>query len=298
MKILITGATGFVGRNLMPKLLENGHEILEITIEQEISHKLYGDKGDHFLYKSENHQELVEKIKEFKPEIVIHLASYLTSSDSYLNLSKLIQANIIFLADILDTLKIVPPKLFINTGTFAEYFSNDDLLDPAYLYAATKTASRFLVKYYSKAYNFKYITVVPFSIYGINGSQNKLMDYLVDSLNSSEVINFTAGEQILDFIHVNDVANAFLCIAENYIKIYSGETFYAGTGKGLSIRELGMLIEKISGKKLNVKWGGLPYRVRDVMRAVAPLFKNNSKIPWKAFIEIESGIKERLEICK
>ena len=93
-KILITGSTGFVGRHLVPKLLENDFQVLEITRSQSKSLKLFGDKTSKIEVSD---PRLKEKIKDFNPEVAIHLASYLTSSDSLAEAEKLISSNITFL---------------------------------------------------------------------------------------------------------------------------------------------------------------------------------------------------------
>jgi nucleoside-diphosphate-sugar epimerase len=288
MKVLITGATGFVGKHLVPKLLKN-HDVYEITIEPALSQLLYNGKIHSFHFTGIQ-KDLVKFVEEIKPDAVIHLASFLTSSDDFQDVEKLIIANIKFLLNILDSLKNISPKLFINTGTFAEYFNNDEKFDPAYIYAATKTASRSFLKYYSGAYNFRFITVVPFSIYGGQDTQKKLLDYLIES--SEKEIDFTAGEQLLDFVHVEDVADAYCKIIDNEKYIVNGDTFYIGTGKGTSIRQLASLIEAVLGKKLNINWGARPYRKRDVMKAVAPVALNNISIGWKPSIDLMNGIKK------
>jgi nucleoside-diphosphate-sugar epimerase len=117
MRILITGSTGFVGRHLVPKLLNKGHEILELTIEPQLSTQLYGDST--IKYKITDDQEgLTESIESFKPDIVIHLASFLTSADDYQTLTKLLSTNILFFCRVLDAIKNLDIKLFINTCIF------------------------------------------------------------------------------------------------------------------------------------------------------------------------------------
>jgi len=112
-------------------------------------------------------------------------------------------------------------------------------------------------------------------------------------MNSELPIKMTEGEQILDFIHVYDVANFFVFILQNKCKFYAlenGEEFHLGTGRGTSIRELASILEKKYGKKCNVIWGGIPYRKRDTMYAVAPIAKNIKELGWKAKIKLENGI--------
>jgi len=292
MRILVTGATGFVGKQLIPKLLEN-NQVYEVTIEPNISRKEFGEDVTSFFYTGDQ-KGLVNFFSETKPEIIIHLASYLTSSDEFTDVEKLINANIMFLLNILNACKYSLPKLFINTGTFAEYLNNDENFEPAYVYAATKTASRSFLKYYSGAYNFKFITMVPYSIYGENDSQKKIMDLLIDA--AEKPIDLTSGEQILDFIHVEDVAEAYCKIVNKGNIFLNDETFYIGTGKGTSIRELAKIVESVIGKKLNINWGAKSYRKRDVMKAIAELSKNNVKCNWHHKIELLDGISKIIKV--
>jgi len=295
MKILITGATGFVGQNLLPKLISKGYSIFEITIEPEKSKQLYASNTYQFFYTGENHQSLVKEINTFKPNVCIHLASYLTSADDYNAMRKLLQANIEFTCSILDALKQSGLSCFINTGSFAEYFQGDGKFDAAYLYTATKTASRSLVSYYSNVYNFKSITVAPYTIYGGIDSQKKIIDLIYDSLNSTIALDLTKGEQILDFIHVDDIADFFILLVENFNLVPSGSGFQLGTGIGHTLKELGEIIEKESGKRANINWGGKEYRPRDVMFAVANTSLQYHLLKWRPKINLAAGVKMYLK---
>ena len=197
MRILITGSTGFVGRNLVPILLKKSNLILEITRNIDKSNSLFGDSTEKYLITDE--QEAFKlAIKQFNPEIVIHLAAMLTAADDYESIQKLLNSNISFLCRLLDALKETQIKLFVNTGTFAEYYKGDGVLDPAYLYAATKTASRAFIDYYSKTSNYKQITIVPYTIYGGRNSQKKIIDIIFDSIKSDVPIDLSPGNQLLD----------------------------------------------------------------------------------------------------
>ena len=116
----------------------------------------------------------------------------------------------------------------------------------------------------------------------------------MEALNSPAPIKFSGGEQILDFIHVNDMADFFTTL---FTKMYKKEWSYnfielhLGSGFGHSIKEIAQIMEELSGKKVNAIWGALPYRKFDTMHAVAPIGKNIELLGWKSKIDIRKGIK-------
>jgi nucleoside-diphosphate-sugar epimerase len=290
MRILVTGSTGFIGRHLIPALLDKDHQVLEITRSSEKSFNIYGTKTLK-LEITNNHDYFKSTIIDYNPEIVIHLASFLTASDEYKDINNLIESNITFLLRILDSISNTEAKLFINTGTFAEYKTGKEIIkEPAYLYAASKTASRSFVDYYSKTYNFKQFTVVPYTIYGGIDSQKKIIDYLYDSISSQDILDLSPGNQKLDFIHVFDIVNLYLHLIKNFDSIPNNQNIYAGTGVGTSLKELAILIEELTSSKLKINWGGKAYRINDIMDATAMIQLNDLIPSWSARIGLEEGV--------
>jgi len=289
MKVLVTGATGYVGRHLLPKLVKISNiEILTINRSLQKATEIFSELD--CIHTSTDEWG---KIKEFNPEIVFHLASMITSRNDREILNDIIDSNIMFGIKLLDRLRECSNlKLFVNTGSFAEYRLGTDKIDNAYLYTATKTAFRQFVDYYSKLDSYKYIHIVPYTIYGGGDSQKKIIDYILDSFESTVPVKMTKGEQVLDFIHIEDIVSFFIHILKNidqFIELPNGETLYLGTGKGTSIKELAALLEKKYGKKANINWGSLPYREKDVMYAVAPIGKL-IELGWLPKIKIEDFI--------
>lgn len=289
MKLLITGSTGFVGRHLVPKLIDLGHEILEVTRNPLVCEDLYGNKTKKYKI-TYNQENFIQSVRNFNPEVAIHLASYLTANDDYLSLQTLLQTNIEFYCRVLDALKNSNLKLFINTGTFAEYFKGDGVLDPAYLYSATKTASRAFLDYYSKVYDFKQTTVIPYTIYGGSDSQKKIIDIIYDSVMSQTPIDLSPGEQVLDFIHIDDVVDFYLHILENVNQLPHRSNFQLGTGHGHTLRQVAEIIEKVTEQETHINWGGKAYRPADVMYAVADMNYKLILPNWQPSIDLEKGI--------
>lgn len=291
MRILITGATGFVGRNLINKI--KNHNLALIVRDNSNAKNLFGND---IKYINFNDSTYKSDIEEFNPEMVIHLASYLTSKYETEDVKNLIDANIMFGTLLLDALMKTDLKYFINTGSFSEYYKGNKELDPAYLYSATKIAFRTILDFYRNVKKFNVIQVVPYTIYGNNDTRKKLINYIITSLESSNPINMTKGDQILDFIYVTDVVDFYINLIENINNLKSDYVeYHVGTGVGTSIREVAKLLEEITNKKTNIRWGAESYRSRDVMKAIAPISKSVNELSWKPKIYLKDGLKMILE---
>lgn len=294
MRLLLTGITGFVGQNLMPMILSEFPDVEILTLNISKDQPLALQKYNYPQCKHVLSTDFVA-VEKFDPEVVFHLATVTTPRNDTEIIKPMLTANIEFGVFLLNSLRNCPSlKLFVNTGSFAEYMYGPGKIEDAQLYTATKSAFRHFVDYYSKLSGYKYITVVPYSIYGGIPTVKRIMDYIIESMDAENPVDMTYGEQILDFTHVSDLAGFYVHILKNmelFRGIDNGEEFHIGTGKGLSIKDLAIIVEKTYGKTCNIKWGGRPYRERETMHAVAPIAKNISMVNWRANIDVVEGIR-------
>lgn len=288
MNILITGSTGFVGRHLIPALQQNeNYDLICVSRDVEKAKALYGDTRIVYISTTE-----LYKIQECTPECVIHLAAYLSSKNDSETLHSLLDSNIVWGVEFLNALKNCRSlKFFVNIGTFAEYRFGSMSVDNAYLYSATKTAFKQLLKYYADLSGYKFVHIIPYTIYGGEDSQKKIIDIIKDSFDATHPVLMTKGEQLLDFIHINDVVS-FLNFVVTHMDILAridDVDYHLGTGTGTSVRDLATMMEKKHGRHCNVEWGGIPYRERDVMYAVAPITKL-LMLGWRPTCKLENYI--------
>lgn len=291
MNILITGATGFIGQRIVRRLVKEIDGVKILTINRNKA------KAETLLPYPECRHAEVESMRNeiiaFEPQLCCHLATLSTSRNDSEIIEPIIESNITFGIKLLDILKETPSlKLFVNVGSFAEYRNGVERgIKDAYLYTATKSAFRHFVDFYADLCGFNYITAVPYSVYGGDDTAKKLMDYMIDSIDAEIPVKMSPGEQVLDFIHVDDVVDFFIKIAGNtgFGELPQGETFHLGTGCGTKVRQLARMISETVGRPLNIEWGGLNYRPLDVMHAVAPT-ANHGITGWKANISLQEGI--------
>lgn len=292
MRVLITGATGFVGQNLLPMLIKECPDIEILTLNRHV------EKAERlFPYERCHHISMEARggICDFAPEVVIHLAAMSTARNDDEVVDALLDSNIKFGVWLLQTLKACPSlRLFINTGSFAEYRCGAMELNDAYLYAATKTAFRSFLRYYADLCGYHYINVIPYTIYGGKMTIKRLVDYIWESQSSGQPVDMTEGEQILDFTYIDDLCSFYVfCLKhlERLCSLKQGEDYHIGTGQGNTPRDVARIIERITGRPCHINWGGRPYRDRDTMFAVAPVAKNIEQLGWRAKINLEDGLR-------
>jgi CDP-paratose synthetase len=295
MRILITGGTGFVGQNFVPHMLSqhSEHELLLLCRNVSAAQAKY--RATDYPQLQSAPAEDWSAVVRFNPELVIHLAAFSTAANDETVIDRLIDSNIRYGVHLLHALSACSRlRLFVNTGSFAEYRQGVRCVDNAYLYSATKSAFRCMLDYYAKLYNFNYLTAIPYSVYGGIPTIKRIMDYLLEAADATTPIAMTPGEQVLDFIHVDDVAAFYSNVCNNiapFLNLPQGYEFHLGTGRGYTLREVASQLEQVLGKRLNIQWGGRPYRERDTMYAVAPISMNSEYDLWHSRITLVEGLR-------
>lgn len=290
-KIIVTGATGFVGSNLVKYLLNKEFQIAVIVREDSNLSNLEGVINDIEIYCYDNNlKNLISFFKKINSEFIFHLASNFIAEHEFKQVDSLVESNITFGLHLLEAMRVSGVKKLINTGTSWQHYNNEEY-NPVCLYAATKQAFESLIEYYVQAEGFSVITLKLFDTYGENDKRPKLINLLNKYADEDTELNMSAGEQILNLVHVLDVCNAyynaFRLIStndNNEHNIYSVKH-----NESYSLKDVIRLFEKVTAKSIKVKWGQRPYRKREVME----LWRNGKTLPnWEAQITLEQGLQK------
>lgn len=288
MKIFLTGATGFVGSQLARRLLSAGHEVavlvraesrldtLQPVLSQIGVHRYDGSYGS-----------LAQAMHDAKPEAIIHLASLFLVQHKPEDVERLVRANIGFPAQLLEAASQSGVRHLINTGTFWQHYQNE-AGNPANLYAASKQAFEALLAWYVEARGMKAITLKLFDIYGPGDTRPKLFHLLRDCARTGNSLKMSPGGQLLDLVFIDDVLDAYELALQRLSGVTGHECYAVSNPVRVSLRELVRTYAEVVGRPVDIEWGGLPYRPREVMEP----WSDGTTLPgWQVRTGLEEGIR-------
>ena len=254
MNILITGANGYLARNLTTSF--SSHNVFELTRDNNTA----------------------EFVKQVNPDVVIHtIVSYGRNNES---ISEIYNSNLFTGIKLLETVKeLNHPVTFINCGTSLEKYTN--------LYSISKGQLVEFGKFISND-KLQFINMNLEHFYGPNATNNFITFVLNECLKNND-IPLTAGTQRRDFIFIEDVLDAFLTVIENRNNLENFETIDVGTGISTPVKEVVEKIKELTKSISNLKFGEVPLRDTEVEEMSANIIKLQS-LGWKSKHTLTEGL--------
>lgn len=285
MNILVTGATGFIGTNLTRELRKE-HNLFILGQFEGDPEKL--NLPGYIM--DDDINKLADYIKSNQIEGIIHLASLYLTVHTPEQIKDLVSSNVYFGTAVLEAASLAGTvKWFLNTGSIWQNYNVKGMeYNPVNLYAATKQAFIDMAKYYTDVFKIRFCTLKLCDTYGPNDTRRKIFKLFKDYSESGEVLKMSPGEQLIDLLYITDIVAGFAQL----VKLLSegaglNPEYVLSSGRQIPLKELASLFVKVSGRNLNIEWGGLPYRKREVM---VP-WKGVIVPGWKAKVSIEEGVQ-------
>lgn len=292
MKILVTGATGFIGRNLIKRFVNQDYSLTAIVRSN--SNTTFIDSNVEVFYYSGDTSELETFFRNHQFDGVIHLASLFLASHNPKDIAPLMQSNIQFGTELLEVCKQNQVKWFLNTGTFWQHYESDSY-NPVNLYAATKEAFEVIAKYYTQTSDLVFATIKLNDTFGPNDTRNKVFNLWQKIAASQESLEMSGGEQIIDISYIDDVVDAYCLLIKELNSPqrakFHNRSFVVSSKERMSLRDLAELYQNATHSKLNINWGQRPYREREVMRP----WEGGEPVPgWKPKYSLAQAIQKTL----
>lgn len=283
MKILITGGSGFVGRNLAEHFSLLGHEIVILT--RNIAYNQKNLKLNHSVsvinYSAED--DIKSALHAVQPDVIIHAAcAYGRSGESYLDM---LDGNVRFGLIVAESAANLNKAItFVNIGTSLPSKTNAYSISKAQL-------QDWLELIQEKSPGFNVVNIKLEYVYGPGDDPSKFVMQLIKSFKENKPsYSLTGGEQCRDFIYINDVISAFDCIIKNLAGISKMEDIGLGTGVAVKLSDFIKSLHEETGSRTVLKFGEIPYAKSEVMYTKANL-TILSALGWKPEFTYREGVR-------
>lgn len=292
-KILVTGASGFIGSHLCRQLCSFGAEVHTISRSQHSSNidYLYWHRGD--LANIETVRNLIRNVK---PAIIFHLASHVTGSRSLEFVLPTFESNLVSSVNLLNAAAEIGCRRFVLTGSLEEPESSDSEAIACSPYAAAKWASTAYAHMFHKLYQVPVVITRLFMVYGPGQKDlKKLIPYVILSLLQGQAPKLSSGQRQIDWIYVNDVVEGLLAVAQK--SNVEGHTFDLGSATLTSIHDVIQQLISLINPQIEPLFGAIPDRPMERVR-VADTSYTYSKIGWQPTTSLERGLEETVNWYK
>ena len=246
-KILLTGSTGFIGSELL-KNLSNYNKVY-ITLRKKNNINLNNKNIIKIYFNS--YKNLSHKFKKLKIDTVIHCATHYVKNHKFEDMKKFSESNILFGNIILENLKIMRVKKFVNFSTVWENF--DGKKDNYYnLYSAYKAGFGKIISFYKKKNrDIKFLNLVISDTFGLGDKRKKIVNLLKTNYKKNLITKIVSKNLYINLLNVKDIVNAIELILK---KNYKSDTYILKNKNDFKIYDIIKEIDKYSQKKLIVKW--------------------------------------------
>ena len=301
MRVIVTGGAGFIGSHINKVLLDAGHQVKVVDNLSRAS-KENLDSRVEFVQMDVSSPELVKELQGF--DAGIHLANYIVVPESVANPVEYAENNVVGTVKLLESMRQAAVKkiIFSSSATVYGDSANLPLTEDSPLgvqtnqYGASKVAMEAFISVYNKLYNFDVIHLRYFNPFGPfedhKPETHAIPNFIVATLKKEPIPLYWNGEQIRDFIYVEDLASAHVAVLETK----GLEIFNVGTETGTKVKDVIDTIFDIVGYRVETK--DLGQRAGDVHATYASSQKLIQKTNWRPKTSLRDALVKTIEYFK
>jgi len=290
-RIVVTGASGFIGRHTLRPLLERGFEVHVLS-----RRRLEGDVAARV---SEHEVDLLDAdateaaVSTIGATHLLHLAWFAEHGkfwDARENLDW-VEAT----SRLVESFESAGGTRAVFAGTCAEYDWTGDCcneetpLRPATVYGASKHAARQLVESYAASTGLSVAWGRVFFTYGPGEQPTRIVASVARALVAGENVACSDGTQVRDFLYVEDLGSAFAALADSSVE----GALDVGSGEPLALRDVLLRLEQLAGSEDLVRLGEAPAR-DEPARIVADTRRLHSDLKWRPSYTLDDGLERTL----
>lgn len=287
-RVLVTGATGFVGQHLCRRLAAQGTTTFGLS--RSASRDTLPLGVIPIAADVTQRDEMIAALDGARPSHVVHLAA-VGATKPFLPIEEARRVNLTGTIHVLEASQLVGIERFLHVGTAYEHSATASQ-QPHNPYVASKVAAWSFWQTFIAEHKLDAVAVRLYYVYG-PGQVHGLIPAAIRAAQSHASFEMTPGEQWRDFVYVADVVDA-LCAALT-LHIVCGQTYDIGTGVGLQVKTAVQRIFEITESRGEYRLGALGYRPNEEMQLIAVLAAAQRDLKWQAQVQFEEGIARTIE---
>lgn len=284
-RVLLTGGTGFVGRQAIDPLLAAGHEVHAVSRSE-------GGGAPGVTWHRADLLDGAEVVAEVEPELLLHLAWYAEHGSFWTSPENVrwVEASL----RLLRAFAAAGGRRAVMAGTCAEYdwsvpvhaYAEDAPVRPATLYGAAKHGLHEVAAAYAEQAGLELAWGRIFFLYGPGEAPGRLVPAVARAVLAGEVAETTAGTQVRDLLHVAEVAAAFAALIDSDV---TGPVNVA-SGEPHELREVIQLVAQLAGRPDLVRLGARPMREGEPARIVADVARLRDEVGYQPRTGLHEGL--------
>ncbi|MGG6264023.1 NAD-dependent epimerase/dehydratase family protein [Leptolyngbya sp. AN03gr2] len=284
-KVLVTGASGFIGRSLCQRLCHHQAQVFGVSrFPQESTGAVRWMQAD-----VTSLEEMQRIIAQVKPDILFHLAADSSASRSLEAVRSTLQGNLVSTVNLLTLMAEMGGRVVL-AGSLEEPDQGEFPIASS-PYAAAKWASSVYAQMFQELYQLSIVRARLFMVYG-PGQMNfkKLIPYVTSALLNGEAPQLSSGQRLIDWIYIDDVVDGLIAAAQSS----EDGLFEFGSGTLTSITEVVHQLNRMINPSIQPMFGALSDRPMEQVR-VANLAASMSKLNWRPKVSLEEGLARTVE---
>jgi nucleoside-diphosphate-sugar epimerase len=302
-RVLVTGASGFIGSHLTRRLLDAGAEVHALTsvVSSVYPTRLVDVRDRINLHEASlTDRGALEAVAALvKPAYVFHLGAYTHVGKSWQRVDECVQVNVQGTVNLLMALAPHGYTRFINTGTSEIYgdievpFREDKQPHPISPYSVSKYAAEEYCRLFGEAHQWPIVRVRPFNAYGPAQSPDRVIPEIITRAMRGETLRMTQGRQTREFNYVTDLADGFIKVAST--PDIDGELVNLGCGVDVSMRDLATKILELMGNPIRAEFGAIPDRPTEIWQMHCDPTKARELVGYEAKVSLDDGLAATIE---